>query len=248
MLGIIFVSINSYFGEMSFLSLTSFYEKENVSLWSIGTGWAGFTATGSYLILNRYIDLFWIFSLNLVFYLWCLVIGIGLLSPIPIQQELIFKEEPFSVKNNLGTILWISSPLILSYFISYFYGFYFIPLLSKSTFDYQLLQWITQVGKLCGRWIGSYIHLSIPLLLSFHIYNLVIGILSQFIHLSIIYISVFYFFIYFLNGVMYPNVYHQLYQRYDSGSKERVMGMVGQFTSFFTILGCLLGTILSYVS
>ena len=41
LLGISLISINSYFGELVFLSLTTKYNKDTIKFWSIGTGLAG---------------------------------------------------------------------------------------------------------------------------------------------------------------------------------------------------------------
>jgi len=277
--GIIFVSINSYLGESSILSLSSFYERSEMKFWSIGTGLAGMLGTGVFLLLNQVIDPKIIFALNLVLYLIFYSVGLYLLeyrtrivektkeattsqdeNPVPLEEFDLSSNEiqiaipaTFQSKfQKIKTLFLNSSSLIVAYFLAYFVGFCYVPLLSSSNFEYQVLQFITRTAFFFGRFTGNYIpfvnqikekHIRLGTL--FHLYTFfILLVYTGFIvakiqvPIGIIYLS--FILSYLFIGISYPMVYNFIYTNYES-EKEWYMGSVGQFTSFFTILGCTLG-------
>jgi len=56
LLGVVAASISSGFGEITFLSYSSYYNKNTVSAWSSGTGGAGILGSWSYLGLRYLLD------------------------------------------------------------------------------------------------------------------------------------------------------------------------------------------------
>lgn len=56
LMGVIFASISSGFGEVTFLSLTAFYDKSTVSGWSSGTGAAGVAGAVVYAVLKSFLS------------------------------------------------------------------------------------------------------------------------------------------------------------------------------------------------
>lgn len=76
------VSINSYLGESSMLSLSTYYEQKEMKFWSIGTGLARLCGTGLFLVMNYWLDVRVIFGINLLIYLFGYSIGLYLLKPL----------------------------------------------------------------------------------------------------------------------------------------------------------------------
>lgn len=272
--GIVFVSINSYLGESSILSLSSYYQRSEMKFWSIGTGLAGMLGTGVFLLLNQVIEPKIIFALNLALYLIFYSVGLYLLeyrtriiqkmrdttqneNPVPLEEfDLSSNEIPAMFPQNkfqkIKTLFFNSSSLIVAYFLAYFVGFCYVPLLAGSNFEYQVLQFITRTAFFFGRFTGNYIpYLSqikekhIRLVTLFHLYTFVIllfytGFIIGKIQVPIVVIYLTFILSYLFIGISYPMVYNFIYCNYEN-EKEYIMGSVGQFTSFFTILGCALG-------
>lgn len=59
LIGVVFASIGSGFGEITFLAYSSHYHKNTVSTWSSGTGGAGILGSLSYLALRYYLSTKW---------------------------------------------------------------------------------------------------------------------------------------------------------------------------------------------
>lgn len=57
LLGVVFASISSGGGEITYLSLTSYYHRNTVSTWSSGTGAAGILGSMSYLVATSWIGM-----------------------------------------------------------------------------------------------------------------------------------------------------------------------------------------------
>jgi MFS family permease len=74
------VSINSYLGESTFLSFSSFYKKKELSFWGIGTGLAGLLGAGFFLLFNLLISAQVIFIINLFLYIFILTLGLYLID------------------------------------------------------------------------------------------------------------------------------------------------------------------------
>jgi MFS family permease len=235
---------------LSFLSISSFYTKSQVSYWSIGTGLARLFGTGAFLLMNRWISLVNIFMINLVLYLLVLGVGIYLLEYRKFIQSssLEFKEEEFQVSKFWKNIFWMSLPLTITYFISYFYNFFVLPLLVMNDFEFQLTLFLNQIGTFLGRTLGSRFY--VWWIGWLHLYSLTVGLtffltLIYQVQLPFIVMNFLFIFVYFINGLTYPMTYHHLYHQYNGNSKERVMGMVGQFTSFSSMIGLSIGMGLS---
>ena len=263
------VSINSYLGESSMLSMSSFYEQKEMKFWSMGTGMAGLCGTGFYLLMNYWLNMRIIFGINLILYLFVFSIGLYLLdyrnhvnqnkenindiqnkeniNDIPLSNN-DFNLEEEEIKNNPSYFVFFLSilPLCLSYFLSYFIGFGYIPLLVKTDFEYQLGQFITRTSMFLGRISGNYIVIQKIKLFGFiHVYSFILLVIFSFtiqfkIQIPFMITYALLTLTYFINGVTYPIVYNYIYRNYLQ-EKEWYMGAVGQFTAFFTILGCLFG-------
>jgi hypothetical protein len=154
-------------------------------------------------------------------------------------------------------------PLLISYFTSYFLGFAYIPMLVRNNFEYQLSQFITGIAIFSGRFLGNYIQCedrfwcskiiqNIRLFGMVHIYSLLMIIyftitISLKITLPFFVLNLILFVIYFINGLSYPLVYNYIYRKEEyKEEKEWYMGAVGQYTSLFMILGCLIGYPIQY--
>jgi battenin len=57
LLGVVFASVASGWGEITCLALTSFYDRTTVTAWSSGTGFAGIAGAGWYLLLHSVLGL-----------------------------------------------------------------------------------------------------------------------------------------------------------------------------------------------
>ena len=67
------------------------------------------------------------------------------------------------------------------------------------------------------------------------------------IKLPFIVLNLMLFVIYFINGLSYPLVYNYIYRKEEyKEEKEWYMGAVGQYTSLFMIIGCLIGYPIQY--
>lgn len=152
----------------------------------------------------------------------------------------------------LFEIFLCSSSLCLAYFFGYLIRFAYVPLLFQSDFEYQLTQFITQIGIFIGRILGNYIKIErIKLFNLIHLYSLVLLVIGTVLIITKIYVypiivHILLFIMYFNNGLTYPLVYQYLYKKYED-NKEWIMGAVGQYTSFFMILGCITGYTLQIV-
>jgi hypothetical protein len=153
---------------------------------------------------------------------------------------------------NLYEIFLSSSCLCLAYFFGYLVRFAYVPLLFKSDFEYQLTQFVTQTGIFIGRTSGNYIKMErIKLFNLIHLYSSVLVIIGTIListqtYIYPVIIDILLFIMYFNNGLAYPFVYQYLYKKYED-NKEWTMGAVGQYTSFFMILGCVSGYILQMI-
>jgi hypothetical protein len=155
--------------------------------------------------------------------------------------------------------------LAIAYFLSYLLGFAYIPLLIKgqgeSNLEYELGQFFTGTSIFLGRLFGNYIRIeNIRYLAStgnlkrlgwIHLYSMItliiltICILKQ-IHIPFMVTMLMLMITYFVNGLCYPIVYNYVYQKYTQ-EKEWYMGAVGQYTSLFMILGCMVGYIFQLI-
>jgi hypothetical protein len=79
-IGISLVSINTYLGESTMLSLSSYYEQKEMKFWSNGTGLARLFGTGFYLIMKYWIEIKFIFIINLILYLIIYSLSLYLLN------------------------------------------------------------------------------------------------------------------------------------------------------------------------
>ena len=282
------VSINSYLGESSTLSLSTYYQQKEMKFWSIGTGLARLCGTGLFLVMNYWLDMRIIFGVNLLIYLFGYSIGLYLLSPLKQIQQIQMKsieddidissnsvpleddiqkvqnresefdlskdteeqniKQSSSFKKHLNFILDIY-PLLIAYFTSYFLGFAYIPMLVGSNFEYQLSQFITGIGIFSGRFLGNYISFiqNIKIFGIVHIYSLLSIVvftitISLRITIPFVVVNLMLFITYFINGLSYPLVYNNIYRKEEyKEEKEWYMGAVGQYTSLFMIIGCLIG-------
>lgn len=266
------ISINSYLGESSMLSLSTYYEQKEMKFWSMGTGLARLSGTGLFLVMNHWLDVRVIFGINLLIYLFGYSIGLYLLSPLnqikhiqmdPIemdislntvslededQTEQIVSQQNRNPRRHLHFIFDIY-PLLIAYFTSYFLGFAYIPMLVQSNFEYQLSQFITGVAIFSGRFLGNYISFiqNIRIFGMIHMYTFLSIIvftitISLRITIPFVILNVILFITYFINGVSYPMVYNNIYKKEEyQQDKEWYMGAVGQYTSLFMIIGCLIG-------
>jgi hypothetical protein len=165
------------------------------------------------------------------------------------------------LENNFYIILRlfiISSSLWMSYFFRYLYSFAYIPLLIPIDREYQIAQFILYIGTFIGRTGGNYVNIkNIDLLGSVHIYTglllftFTILILNKVIINFYIVVGLFLMSNIF-NGLMYPIVYHHIYDISEEmiteqWNRERYMGAIGQFTTFFTILASVLGYIIQII-
>lgn len=277
---IILVSINSYLGESSILSLSSSYEHKEMKFWSIGTGLAGLLGTGGFLLLNLWLKPKIIFAINLVIYLIGFSIGLFLLDyrnhtrsvidletipsqPVPLDdfdlgnseasdtvatvpQNMSFKDKVYHQIHFFRDILF----LCFGYFLGYFIGFLYVPALSSNNLDYQILQFITRSAQFLGRCLGNYLpkyfndakqrYYSL-----IHIYTLLLLIvysilITKNIHVPLGIVILTLIISYIIIGISYPIVYNYIYETYIE-NRPWYLGSVGQYTSFFTILGCILG-------
>jgi hypothetical protein len=166
----------------------------------------------------------------------------------PTTKELL-QESPLW---NLFEIFMCSSSLCLAYFFGYLIRFAYVPLLFQSDFEYQLTQFITQTGIFIGRTSGNYIKIEkVKMFNLIHLYALLLVFIGTVLIATKIYVypiivHILLFIMYFNNGLSYPIVYQYLYKKYED-NKEWTMGAVGQYTSFFMILGCVTGYILQLI-
>lgn len=285
------VSINNYLGESSMMSLSSFYEHNEMKFWSIGTGLARICGTGFFLLMNYWLDMRIIFGINLIIYILGYSIGLYLLDyrskikPSDVfqsQEELELQrkeqhekkgQEPEQKKKcRINIFYWKRFyffmdiyGLAIAYFLSYLLGFAYIPLLIKgqgeSNLEYELGQFFTGTSIFLGRLFGNYIRIeNIRYLAStgnlkrlgwIHLYSMItliiltICILKQ-IHIPFMVTMLMLMITYFVNGLCYPIVYNYVYQKYTQ-EKEWYMGAVGQYTSLFMILGCMVGYIFQLI-
>jgi battenin len=284
-LSIVLVSINSYLGESTMLSLSAMYQHKEMKLWSVGTGFAGLMGTGVFLLLNLWLEPKVIFGINLVIYLIGYSFGLYLLDirnklvalgttnekegedeatteteatteatkQVEYEEFDLEKEETeyserktsHPLRNQFLFFLDILF-LCLGYFFGYFIGFLFVPALSKNNLDYQITQFITRSAQFIGRFTGNYILMRrVRLMNLFHLYTVILLIIyailisisipvpSYVVNLTLI-LS------YFVIGISYPIIYNNIYEKYEM-NKHWYLGAVGQYTSFFTILGCMIG-------
>lgn len=273
------ISINTYLGESSMLSLSTFYDQKEMKFWSMGTGLARLCGTGFYLVMDRWLDVRIIFGINLLIYLIGYSIVLYLLDyrnkiqninqekPValePLEYKLSEAQENIEAPSVISRSDTCSSwshcsfwkkhfeffgnvqSLTIAYFLSYFLGFAYIPLLVKSDFEYQICQFITGIAIFFGRISGNYIKVErIKLFTLIHLYSLlsiIIFTVSIYmkLELPILLINLMLFITYFINGTAYPIVYNYIYKTYTE-DKEWHMGLVGQYTCLFMIIGCLIG-------
>lgn len=264
------VSIYTYLGESSMLSISSFYEQKEMKFWSIGTGLARVCGTGFYLIMDRWLDMRIIFGINLLIYLLGFSISLYLLdyrnkintkkeeveitstelNTVPLEDFDLSQNEITKVpipiwKKHIHFFLDIYC-LAVAYFLSYFLGFAYIPLLVKSDFEYQICQFITGISIFLGRTIGNYIHIkNIKIYSLLHLYSFLsiiiftISIIYR-IQIPLLIINLMLIVTYLINGISYPVVYNYVYKNYTE-EKSWYMGAVGQYTALFMIIGCVLG-------
>ena len=85
-----------------------------------------------------------------------------------------------------------------------------------------------------------------------HIYSLLMIIfftitISLKITIPFVVLNLILFITYFINGLCYPLVYNFIYRKEEyKEEKEWYMGAVGQYTSLFMIIGCLIGYPIQY--
>jgi hypothetical protein len=122
-------------------------------------------------------------------------------------------------------------------------------MLVETNFEYQLSQFITGIAIFGGRFLGNYISFiqNIRIFGMVHIYSLLSIIIftitiSLKVTIPFALLNVMLFITYFINGLSYPMVYNNIYRKeeYKEG-KDWYMGAVGQYTSLFMIIGCLIG-------
>jgi battenin len=277
-LSIILVSINSYLGESTMLSLSAAYDHKEMKFWSMGTGFAGLMGTGVFLLLNLWLDPKIIFGINLIVYLFGYSLGLYLLDintklkqvnqyEPEIKQENITvpldnpssNYEEFDLEKDEPEIQEKINPwkeqfkffldtifLCLGYFFGYFIGFLFVPALSQNNLNYQITQFITRTSQFFGRIAGNYIqNRRVRLMNTLHLYTVILLIVySVLISISIpvpsYIVNLTLIISYFTIGISYPIIYNNIYENYQL-DKHWYLGAVGQYTSFFTILGCLIG-------
>jgi hypothetical protein len=271
------VSIYTYLGESSMLSISSFYEQKEMKFWSIGTGLARVCGTGFYLIMDRWLDMRIIFGINLLIYLLGFSISLYLLDyrnkintkkeevdPTPSTELNTVPLEDFDLSQNEITKvpipIWKKHIqffldihfLAVAYFLSYFLGFAYIPLLVKSDFEYQICQFITGISIFLGRTIGNYIKIEkINIFSLLHLYSFLsiiiftVSIIYK-IQIPLLIINLMLIITYLINGISYPIVYNYVYKNYTE-EKSWYMGAVGQYTSLFMIIGCILGYPLQFL-
>lgn len=270
--GIILVSINSYLGESSMLSLSSFYDKKELRFWSIGTGFAGLMGTGLFLVFNLWLSERVIFGLNLFIYLTGMSFGLYMIdfpnkiklnkvneapsesvSQVPLDDFNLNNQDAFTqqdikystLKRHFKFFIEIY-PIILAYFFAYLFAFGYVPSLVGNNLNYQITQFITRTSLFLGRTVGNYIQVErVGIFGLIHLYNLALLLLftitiSTQVSIHFLIVNLFFLPGYFINGLSYPMVYQYIYRTY-TDEKEWYMGAVGQYTSFFTILGCAIG-------
>jgi hypothetical protein len=245
-----------------------------MKFWSIGTGFASLLGTGMFLLLNMFLPPKVIFSINLIIYLVGYSIGLYLLdfrdhldkinkveepviselNQVPYEDfDLENREEtiepPKTCKNKCGSVssfFFDISFLCMGYFLAYFIGFLYVPVLAKSNLEYQISQFITRSGQFVGRLVGNYLPIHSVRMLNFlHIYSYVLivvytGLIIRAVNIPPVVINLTFFLSYVLIGIGYPLVYNHIYKNYLT-DRDWYLGSVGQYTSFFTILGCVIG-------
>jgi hypothetical protein len=278
------VSINSYLGESTMLSLSSNYQKSDLSLWSMGTGIAGLMATGMYLLLNQLLSEQIIFILNFFLYLFIFSTALFLLNPFKfIQKDLVedieFKNEKddetteeeikeggevetteydkndkkvpenYNSSNKHGYFFFEIYTICITYFIAYLFGFAYVPLLVHNNFEYKVSQFVTRSSLFFGRIVGNYVPSKLInyfwMIQIYHLISLIVFTICKIQNISIplILFEIMLVITYFIIGLNYPMIYHYVYEKYkqEKSQQEKYMGSVGQYTAFFTVLGCLIG-------
>jgi MFS family permease len=180
------------------------------------------------------------------------------------KPELVFIDDPYEDKpkeikqpkslndkiKHFFYLLLISSSSWLSYFMLYLIGSAYIPILLPDDKEYQISQFVRQIGKFIGRTIGNYIKFEKIYLFSIiHIYSifltiiLTIAIVHKF-YFHVFYIEISLFILAFIGGLTYPIVYQYIYNKYETKEREWNLGAIGQFTAFATILASIIGYII----
>lgn len=269
LVAIAFTSINSYFGETTFLIIATNYDKNQLKYWSIGTGLAGIIGTSLYILFNMFLPLRTIFVINLFIY-YIFLSGILYLldykrinkretySELSISENydeqdyiannIIKNDKPTNLKEYLflySRLLVISNPIWLSYLFGYIIGISYVTTLSKSEDVYLYSRLISQVGTFCGRFLGNYKSLS-----SFygiiHIYNVFVIIFFS----ILIYLQYYNYYLIIpllfvcnvINGICYSGTYKYIYETYDNNIyKDWYISLIGLFTSFATIIAAVIG-------
>ncbi|XP_035229994.1 battenin-like [Stegodyphus dumicola] len=94
-LGVICAALSSGLGEVTFLSYSSFFEKDVVSTWSSGTGGAGVFGALSYASLHFVLDTKYILLVMLTIpVLTALVFWILIIHPVPVKCQCSSEMEP----------------------------------------------------------------------------------------------------------------------------------------------------------
>ncbi len=105
---------------------------------------------------------------------------------------------------------------------------------------------ITRTSQFFGRIAGNYIqNRRVRLMNTLHLYTVILLIVySVLISISIpvpsYIVNLTLIISYFTIGISYPIIYNNIYENYQL-DKHWYLGAVGQYTSFFTILGCVIG-------
>jgi hypothetical protein len=187
---IVMVSINSYLGECTMLSLSASYDHEEMKFWSIGTGLASFFGTGSFL-LNLWIEPKVVFLINFFLYFMGYGAGLYLLEIKKNTEQRDNAPDQQITENsteNRDVVLEVTDAehvldvaterripeqlkffldvlfLCLGYFFGYLIGFLFVPVLSPKNIDYQITQFVTRTAQFLGRTLGNYVtHIIRPL-------------------------------------------------------------------------------------
>ena len=254
------VSINSYLGESSMLSLSSYYDTNELRFWNIGNGLASPLGSGMYLLMNLIFSERVIFIINLGFYIIGFSVGLYLLDfknkiniicqedpEVAINQEI----EPVDFRRSYVYFLSEIYSVLFAYFFSFLFLFGYVPLLIQNDLEYQITVFLMSVSLFIGRLSATYMNVrNIRLFGMIHLYNLIMMIFfTVTIHMNIsiplTMVNIIFSLSNFLNGLCYPIVYQHIYKNYIR-DKEWYMGSVGQYTSFFTILGCTLGYIIQF--